>query len=266
MDLNALTKLADVRRQRIDDLRTNPTPRVALGICAVLSGTMLTIEGGYFQRTGKTTVLDGHVFDVATGGISRLNLLEDGLQSLYQAIREDSAASYSAEVAVVSFNDRAACLQDFSTLDRQTRPPKLKAEGNTAMGEGLNLTLDLLEQRKQEFKDNGVDYYQPMLVLLSDGEPSPGPQEEAELARAEQRIRELTSQRKLTVLSVGIGGDANMNVLRRFSSNNKAYRLNGLRFQDFFKWLGKSVVKTSQSLPGDRQELDISDISSWEAL
>ena len=26
MDLNALTKLADVRRQRIDNLRTNPTP------------------------------------------------------------------------------------------------------------------------------------------------------------------------------------------------------------------------------------------------
>ena len=122
MDLNALTKLADVRRQRIDDLRTNPTPRVALGICADLSGTMLTIEGGNFQRTGKTTVLDGHVFDVATGGISRLNLLEDGLQSLYQAIREDSAASYSAEVAVVSFNDRAACRTFRPSTARQSRP------------------------------------------------------------------------------------------------------------------------------------------------
>lgn len=40
------------------------------------------------------------------------------------------------------------------------------------MGEAVNLVLDLLERRKQEYKDKGVDYYQPWLVLMADGAPN----------------------------------------------------------------------------------------------
>lgn len=32
------------------------------------------------------------------------------------------------------------------------------------MGEGVNLALGLLEKRKQEYKDKGVDYYRPWLI------------------------------------------------------------------------------------------------------
>ena len=48
----------------------------------------------------------------------------------------------------------------------------LTANGNTPMGEGVRLALDLLDKRKQEYKDKGVDYYQPWLVLMSDGQPN----------------------------------------------------------------------------------------------
>ena len=37
------------------------------------------------------------------------------------------------------------------------------------MGEGVDLALNLLEQRKAAYKATGVDYYQPILVLMSDG-------------------------------------------------------------------------------------------------
>ena len=33
------------------------------------------------------------------------------------------------------------------------------------MGEGVTLALDLLKKRKQEYKDKGVDYYQPWLAF-----------------------------------------------------------------------------------------------------
>lgn len=47
--------------------------------------------------------------------------------------------------------------------------PKMEAEGMTCMGEGLSLALDLLEKRKAKYKATGVDYYQPILVVMSDG-------------------------------------------------------------------------------------------------
>lgn len=48
----------------------------------------------------------------------------------------------------------------------------MEAEGMTCMGEGLSLALDLLEKRKTKYKATGVDYYQPILVVMSDGLPN----------------------------------------------------------------------------------------------
>ena len=48
----------------------------------------------------------------------------------------------------------------------------MEAEGMTCMGEGLSLALDLLEKRKAKYKATGVDYYQPILVVMSDGLPN----------------------------------------------------------------------------------------------
>lgn len=45
----------------------------------------------------------------------------------------------------------------------------MEAEGMTCMGEGLSLALDLLKKRKAKYKATGVDYYQPILVVMSDG-------------------------------------------------------------------------------------------------
>ena len=50
--------------------------------------------------------------------------------------------------------------------------PEMEAEGMTCMGEGLSLALDLLEKRKAKYKATGVDYYQPILVVMSDGLPN----------------------------------------------------------------------------------------------
>ena len=58
---------------------------------------------------------------------------------------------YAAEICVVQFNDDAECLLDFGSIERQ-QVPQLKAKGDTHMGEAVNLALDLLEKRKNEYK------------------------------------------------------------------------------------------------------------------
>ena len=151
------------------------------------------------------------------------------------------------------FNDRAKCLLDFANIDRQQKVPELDAHGDTAMGEGVNLALDLLEKRKQEYKDKGVDYFQPWLVLMTDGVPNGS---KTELERAVERVKGLVGDRKLTVFPIGIGNEPDMSALRKLSPNRPPLKLEGLKFREFFAWLSKSVSRTSQSMPGEEVKLD----------
>ena len=91
----------------------------------------------------------------------------------------------------------------------------------TCMGEGLSLGLYLLEKRKAQYKATGVDYYQPILVVMSDGHPN-GDRKVWE--ETTERIRELGTARKLSVVAVGIGNDADMEMLAKVSPRQRCER------------------------------------------
>ena len=221
---------------RLEDLVNNPTARVPVCLCLDTSGSM---EGQPIEE------------------------LNEGVHLFYEAIKEDETALYSAEISIVTFGGNAECIKDFSSLEIQPEAPKLSAYGMTPMGEAVNMALDLLEKRKEEYKDKGVDYYQPWLVLMTDGEPN-GDAEE--LSKAINRTANLVNQKKLTVFPIGIGKDADMEVLAKFSPKRSPLKLQGLKFKEFFAWLSKSVSKTSQSTPGETIKLDIEGIKGWGDL
>lgn len=238
---------------RQEDLVNNPTPRIPICLCLDTSGSMNAVEGDCVP-TGETIYKDNKMWNVVTGGTSRISELQKGIEQFYSEVREDEMAVYSAEICIVTFDDTAKCIMDFANIERHESVPKLKADGNTAMGEGVNLALDLLEKRKQEYKDKGVDYYQPWLILMTDGSPTGNPEV---LSRAMKRTVEMVSQRKITVFPIGIGKDADTSVLAQFSPSGKALKLQGLMFKNFFAWLSNSVSRTSQSTPGETIEFDI---------
>ena len=221
---------------KMEDLVENPSARVPVCLCLDVSGSM----------NGEP--------------IAELN---NGVSLFFDAIREDEVAMYSAEIGIVTFGDGVQNVMDFCSLERKPLVPHLNANGLTPMGEAVNLALDKLEERKQMYKKVGVDYYQPWLVLMTDGAPNGDPKE---LERAIIRTVELVNAKKLTVFPIGIGSYADMSVLARFSPNRAPLRLQGLKFNEFFSWLSKSVSKTSQSIPGEKVELDVEGIKGWGTL
>lgn len=246
---------------RNEDLLTNPTPRVPVCLCLDTSGSMSAVEGDCVQ-TGKTVYRDGKKWNLVTGGTSRIEELQRGVEEFYKAVLDDEMAKYSVEICIVTFDDDAKCVVDFSSVERQSEPPTLTLKDNTHMGEGVNLALDLLEARKDEYKKIGIDYYQPWLVLMTDGQPNG---DSDELAKAIERTTDLINQRKLTIFPIGIGDGADMEILNRFSPTTPAMKLQGLKFQEFFAWLSQSVSATLQSIPGELIELDINspDVKKW---
>ena len=247
---------------RLQDLVDNPTTRVPICLCLDTSASMLAVEGGTYEKTGKTVYEDGRTWNIVSGGDTRLSELQKGLELFFDAINDDEIAKYAAELCVVQFNDTAKCLVDFGSIERQS-VPQLTAQGDTHMGEAINLALDLLEKRKREYKDKGVDYYQPWLVLLTDGEDT-GSKEE--LQQAVERVVHLVNSKKLTVFPIGIGKKASMSTLQKLSPNRSPLRLQELKFSEFFEWLSKSVSRTSQSVPGKLVTLDVEGIKGWGTL
>ena len=90
------------------------------------------------------------------------------------------------------------------------------------------------------------------------------------MSRDISRNIDLVNQRKLTVFPIGIGAEADMDVLAQFSPKRPPLKLRGLKFREFFAWLSKSVSKTSQSTPGESVKLDTESIfdvvGGWSTL
>lgn len=219
---------------RNDDLVENPTPRVPVSLCIDTSGSMMG---------------------------DKIRELIEGIKLFYDAIDEDDDAHDSAEVSVVAFNSGANVVQDFASIEGLRRDIAITPSGLTHLGEGVNLALDALEKRKALYSNSGVLYYQPWLVLMTDGQPNGDRQM---LERAVERVASLVGDKKLTVFPIGIGADADMNVLGRF--RQPPLRLEGLSFREFFEWLSKSVSKVSQSMPGGEPPIDFRSIRGIEDL
>lgn len=173
---------------------------------------------------------------------SPIQQLNDGLVVFKQQIEQDTTASLRVEVAIVSFNSSVKIVQDFVTIDN-FHPPQLGTTGLTAMGQAINQALDLVENRKADYKNNGIDYYQPWLFLITDGAPTDNNQWQS----AAQRVRQADAKRIISFFAVGVQG-ANMNILRQIAPvNTPPLMLEGLKFAELFRWLSASMKTVSHS-------------------
>jgi len=248
----------------LNDLGNNPTPRVPVCLCLDTSGSMARIVRGETQDTGRTVFKDGKEWKVVTGGVTAIDDLTEGINEFVKAILSDEVAEASAEVCIVTFGGNYAdVLCDFTTVGQLDMPIRLKADGDTYMGEAVNLGLDCLEKRKKEYQDKGVDYFQPWLVIMTDGTPNGS---QTELNKAITRVTEMVNNRKLTVFPLGVGPEADMTTLAKFSPKRTPIKVNEAKYKEFFEWLSKSVVNTSQSMPGEHQSLDVEGIKGWGEL
>lgn len=169
--------------------------------------------------------------------------LNRGLTTFKQSLQEDGLASLRVEVAILTFGGSVNLIQDFVTIE-QFAPPKLEANGVTPMGEAITYALNLLEDRKEIYKSNGIQYYRPWLWLITDGSPTDSWQTVAQRAKNAER------DRKLSLFTVGVQG-ADMITLGQISSPERLpLLLNGLDFKSMFLWLSQSMKQVSQSKPG----------------
>lgn len=219
----------------IEDLVDNPTPRIPI---AMVLDTSASMAGAPIKELNK------------------------GVNLFIEEIRRDEYTRYSAEICIVTFGGSVEIIQDFATVDYVSYPV-FKASGETPMGTAVLKTLELLERRKTLYKELGIDYYQPWIVLMTDGRPTD------DITKAVRKVQELISQRRLVVFPIAIGPYADIDSLSLFTIPDippPPLKLKGLKFKEFFIWLSKSVAQVSRSTPGMRYEISLDDVEDWSEL
>ena len=212
------------------DLIDNPSPRCPVALVLDTSGSM-----------------DGAPMDA----------LNAGAQLFIEEVKGHDLARWSVDLAVYTAGGQAQCLQDFIGIEQIGGIAPMQATGVTPLGTAVGMALNDLEARKKTYRDSGVPYYQPWLVIISDGAPTDSWQ------TAAQRARHMAVNRKLVSLPIGVAG-ADLRILGQFS-NKPAVALQGLKFVEFFQWLSASMARVSGSNSSDAS-VTLPNISSWGSI
>lgn len=177
------------------------------------------------------------------------SMQQDGkIDALNHALREMLASFHSEDdfraqihVAVITFGGVAQIhtpLAPASTADWTN----LQAAGGTPLGGAIDLARAMLEDRAQL----PSRAYRPTVVLVSDGQPTDAPAWEASLAALLASERGSKAQR----LAIGIGDDADKNVLQRFLGSPEAkvhIAREARQVREFFQFVTMSVTSRSRS-------------------
>lgn len=181
--------------------------------------------------------------------------LNAGLTIFKDELAADALAMKRVEVGIVTFGPVQIALPFQGAA--AFYPPALTAQGDTPMGAAIKQGLDLVRQRKEEYRANGISYYRPWVFLITDG----GPTDEWQSAAA--AVREGEASKSFAFFAIGIQG-ANMDTLKQISSVREPLRLDGLKFRELFQWLSGSLHNVSASTPGT--EVPLQSPQGWASV
>ena len=211
------------------ELANNPNTRIPICIALDVSGSM-----------------DG----------KKIDELNRGVNIFLESILEDEITRYSADIAILTFGGTVEKVLDFGDVE-DIKLPTFMAGGGTPMGEAALEALDMLEDRKKQYKKNAVTYWQPWLVLMTDGAATDPDKVEI----AAKKTCDLIKNQKLNLFSIIIE-PGTPDELAKFCGNLAP--LDGVKFKEFFVWLSQSVSVVSESSPGTGFKLP--DPKSWTSI
>jgi uncharacterized protein YegL len=220
----------------------NPEPRCPCVLLLDTSGSMNNVKVVSTALSPVQKILHD---PIATRRVRPIDELSAGLMAFRTALLTDGLAVKRVELSLMTFGP-VKRITEFQPPDL-FNPPTLGAEGDTPMGAAIEKAIEIVNDRKAAYRQNGISYYRPWIFLISDGEPTDRWERAAELVRRGEESK------AFAFFAVGVEG-ANFDLLGNISVR-QPLKLTGLRFREMFMWLSSSLAYISRSSPGDEIEL-----------
>ena len=180
--------------------------------------------------------------------IKQLNM---GLSNFIASIKANDDTRSATDIAIITFGSKVEIVMPFGKIGKDSSLPEISAATTlTPIGEGILTALELLNARKEGYKDMGIKYYQPWLVVITDGAPQ-GPNAMQNMELAIKACNELESNDKLVIFNIGVGNSVDFDILKRLSlKREEPISVSSGDFGKLFEFLGSSsssVVSSGMS-------------------
>jgi uncharacterized protein YegL len=140
----------------------------------------------------------------------KIEELNQNIMQLISFIRNDAKAARICDLSIIAFGGNVSVISGYDSVDNIQFQP-LKAQGATPMGEAVIKAVELLKIRRNYYRNNDIEHYKPIMLLMSDGAPTDEFQESAGL------LSTMIQNKELKIFPVGIGKSFDANVLKMFS-------------------------------------------------
>jgi len=204
------------------------------------------------ERTPTVLILDtsGSMTQDSVGpdGESKENIerLNEGLGFFQEEVLKKEHASVRVDVGVVEFGSGADIRTDFTHI-QDWNPPTLDASGRTPMGDAIELAIDMTEDVKSFYAEEGIPYNRPIFWLLTDGKPTDMDEGDGKWDQVQEQLRRGTEDKHFEMFAMGVG-DADMDTLNALvePTGRPALKIKEGMFAEYFEFLSNSLEDASE--------------------
>lgn len=98
----------------------------------------------------------------------KIDNLNEGLKRFHEIISDDCDLAQKTEIAIISFDSTVHHVQQPAFVENFTMPT-LKAKGASNMVAGIQKAIELVEERKKYYRNKGISYKRPWIIMITDG-------------------------------------------------------------------------------------------------
>jgi len=168
-----------------------------------------------------------------------IRAVENGMQALVSALRQDPQALESAYLSVITFDSSAKQIVPLTDLTG-FQMPALNASGTTELGAALALVANRAESEVSKSTSEKKGDWRPLVFLMTDGAPTDN---------WKKGLADFKTFRWGMVICCAAGNKADMNVLKEISPECVVQldTADSKSLAAFFKWVSASVSAGSKS-------------------
>ncbi|MBR6727457.1 MAG: VWA domain-containing protein [Clostridia bacterium] len=172
--------------------------------------------------------------------LPKIDELNRNIDAFLEYVRNDPKASKICDLCIITMGDAVRVVTRYTTVDR-IHIGHFSAGGGTPLGTAMATAIDLLTERRQFYRDNDIEHYKPILMVMTDGEPTD------DIEYIAPQVATMVANKEIKIFPVGVGLSFKKDVLEKFSPllSPKLIR-NSEAFDKLFK-----LLSASSSNPND---------------
>lgn len=172
--------------------------------------------------------------------LAKIDELNNNIDAFLDHVRNDPKASKICDLCIITMGDSVRVVSRYTTVDR-IHFGHFAAAGGTPLGTAMTEAVRLLTERRQYYRDNDIEHYKPILMVMTDGDPTD------DISYISRTVSEMVLNKEIKIFPVGIGMNFNQETLKQFSPllQPKLIR-NSEAFDKLFK-----LLSASSSNPND---------------